>query len=98
VLAFCIIENGRSCYFRQKWGCVAIDHRPEIRTPHPTYVSLHRSHSWISSGDPLYSWHTKIVFMSTQVKHHTSICHIVSQNKIKTMENLAKLSERTLQT
>jgi hypothetical protein len=25
-------------YFRQKWGCVAIDHRPEARTPHPTYV------------------------------------------------------------
>jgi hypothetical protein len=33
------------------------------------------------------------VFMSTQVKHHTSIYHIVSQNKIKTMENLAKLRE-----
>jgi hypothetical protein len=27
-------------YFRQKWGCVAIDHRPEDRKPHPTYVSL----------------------------------------------------------
>jgi hypothetical protein len=40
VLAFDIIENGRSCYFRQKWGCVAIDHRPERRTPDPTYVSL----------------------------------------------------------
>jgi hypothetical protein len=40
VLAFGIIENGRSCYFRQKWGCVAIDHRPERRTPDPTYVSL----------------------------------------------------------
>jgi hypothetical protein len=101
VLAFCIIENGRSCYFRQKWGlcghwsltngsytshhicflnhkshssisrrdhffvkksvgvslgyywkwsfmatfdknggCVAIDHWPESRSPHPTYVSL----------------------------------------------------------
>jgi hypothetical protein len=38
------------------------------------------------------------VFMSTQVKHHTSIYHMVSQNKIKTMENLAKLSERTVQT
>jgi hypothetical protein len=31
--------------------------------------------------------------MSTQVKHNTSICHIVSQNKITTMENLAKLCE-----
>jgi hypothetical protein len=37
------------------------------------------------------------VFMSTQVKHHTSLCHIVSQNKIKTMENLAKSRERTVQ-
>jgi hypothetical protein len=26
-------------YFRQK-SCVAIDHRPEARTPHPTYVFL----------------------------------------------------------
>jgi hypothetical protein len=38
------------------------------------------------------------VFMSTKVKHHTSICQIVSQNKIKTMKNLAKLRERTIQT
>jgi hypothetical protein len=38
------------------------------------------------------------VFMFTHVKHHTSICHIISQNKIKTMENLAKLRERTVQT
>jgi hypothetical protein len=35
-----IIENGRACYFRQNGGCVAIDHRPVSRTPHPTYVSL----------------------------------------------------------
>jgi hypothetical protein len=27
-------------YFRKNGGCVAIDHRPEARTPHPTYVSL----------------------------------------------------------
>jgi hypothetical protein len=26
LLAFGIIENDRSCYFRQKWGCVAVDH------------------------------------------------------------------------
>jgi hypothetical protein len=26
VLAFSIIENGRSCYFRQNGGCVAIGH------------------------------------------------------------------------
>jgi hypothetical protein len=25
--------------FLTKWGCVAIDHRPEARTPHPTYAS-----------------------------------------------------------
>jgi hypothetical protein len=39
VLTFRIIENGRSCYFRLKWGCVAIDHRPEAPTSHLTYVS-----------------------------------------------------------
>jgi hypothetical protein len=26
--------------FERNGGCVAIDHRPEARTPHPTYVSL----------------------------------------------------------
>jgi hypothetical protein len=26
VLAFSIIENGRSCYFDKNGGCVAIDH------------------------------------------------------------------------
>jgi hypothetical protein len=26
--------------FDKNGGCVAIDHRPETRTPHPTYVSL----------------------------------------------------------
>jgi hypothetical protein len=26
--------------FDKNGGCVAIDHRPEARTPHPTYVSL----------------------------------------------------------
>jgi hypothetical protein len=40
VLALCIIENGRSWLFSIKMGGVAIDHRPEARTPHPTYVSL----------------------------------------------------------
>jgi hypothetical protein len=38
VLAFDIIGNGRSCYFRQNKGCLAFDHRTEVRTPHPTYV------------------------------------------------------------
>jgi hypothetical protein len=36
--------------------------------------------------------------MSTQVKHHTSIFHIISQNKINTMQNLARLRERSVQT
>jgi hypothetical protein len=27
-------------YFRQNGRCVAIDHQPEARTPHPTYVSF----------------------------------------------------------
>jgi hypothetical protein len=39
VLAFGIIENGRSWLF-SNGGCVAIDHRTEARTPRPTYVSL----------------------------------------------------------
>jgi hypothetical protein len=26
--------------FNKNGGCVAIDHRPLARTPHPTYVSL----------------------------------------------------------
>jgi hypothetical protein len=39
VLAFSIIENGHSWLFSTKnGGCVAIDHRPEARKPHPTYV------------------------------------------------------------
>jgi hypothetical protein len=40
VLAFSIIEKVVHGYFRQNGGCVAINHRPEARTPHPTYVSL----------------------------------------------------------
>jgi hypothetical protein len=28
--------------FDKNGGCVPIDHRPEARTPHPTYVSLPR--------------------------------------------------------
>jgi hypothetical protein len=37
--------------FDKNGGCVAIDHRPEARTPRSTYVSLHISHSWIYGGD-----------------------------------------------
>jgi hypothetical protein len=38
-------------YFRQNGGCVAIDYRPEARTPHPHMFPCHRSHSWIYGGD-----------------------------------------------
>jgi hypothetical protein len=38
-------------YFRQNGVCVAIDHRPEARTPHPHMFPFRRSHSWISGGD-----------------------------------------------
>jgi hypothetical protein len=40
VLTFGIIENGRTWLFSTNGGCLAINHRPEARTPHPTYVSL----------------------------------------------------------
>src|SRR5688572_7243047 len=48
VLASSIIENGRSWLFSRSLmaifikngGCVAIDHRPDAHTPHPTYGSL----------------------------------------------------------
>jgi hypothetical protein len=41
VLAFGIIEKWSfMAMFDKNGGCVAIDHRPEARTPHPTYVSL----------------------------------------------------------
>jgi hypothetical protein len=37
--------------FDKNGGCVAIDHRLEARTPHPTYVSLPYITSRISGGD-----------------------------------------------
>jgi hypothetical protein len=37
--------------FDKKWGCVAIDHRPEAHKPHPHMFSCQRSHSCISGGD-----------------------------------------------
>jgi hypothetical protein len=52
VLAFCIIENGRSWLFSTKMGVVW----PliiELRLVHltPQMFPCHRSHSWISGGD-----------------------------------------------
>jgi hypothetical protein len=52
VLAFGVIENGRSWLFSTKMGVVwpfIIDHRLLHLTPH--MFPCHRSHSWISSGD-----------------------------------------------
>jgi hypothetical protein len=37
--------------FDKNGDCVAIDHRPEARTPHPHMFPCYRSHSWISGGD-----------------------------------------------
>jgi hypothetical protein len=52
VLAFSVIENGRSWLFSTKLGVVwplIIDQRLVHFTPH--MFSCHRSHSWISKGD-----------------------------------------------
>jgi hypothetical protein len=52
VLAFGIIENGRSWLFSTKMGVVwpiIIDQRLIHLTPH--MFPFHRSHSWISGGD-----------------------------------------------
>jgi hypothetical protein len=52
VLAFGIIENGRSWLFSSKMGVVwpfIINQRLVHLTPH--MLPCHRSHSWISSGD-----------------------------------------------
>jgi hypothetical protein len=52
VLAFSIIENGRSWLFSTKIGVVwplIIDQRLVHLTPH--MFPCHRSHSWISGGD-----------------------------------------------
>jgi hypothetical protein len=51
VLAFGIIENGRSWLFSKKMAVawpLMIDHRPIHLTPH--MFPCHRSHSWISGG------------------------------------------------
>jgi hypothetical protein len=52
VLAFGIIENGRSRLFSTKMGVVSpliIDQRLVHLTPH--MFPCHRSHSWIFGGD-----------------------------------------------
>jgi hypothetical protein len=52
VLAFGIIENGRSWLFPTKMGVVwpfVINQRLVHLTPH--LFPFHRSHSWISGGD-----------------------------------------------
>jgi hypothetical protein len=52
VLAFGIIENGRSWLFSTKMGVLwplIIDQRLVHLTPH--MCPFHRSHSWISAGN-----------------------------------------------
>jgi hypothetical protein len=52
VLAFSVIENGRSWLFSTKMGVVwpfIIDQMLVHLTPH--MFPCHRSHSWISGGD-----------------------------------------------
>jgi hypothetical protein len=52
VLAFSVIENGRSWLFSKEMGVVwpfIIDQRLVQFTPH--MFTCHRSHSWISGGD-----------------------------------------------
>jgi hypothetical protein len=51
VLAFGIIEMVVHDVFNKNSGCVAFDHQPEARTPHPLMFPRHRSHSLISGGD-----------------------------------------------
>jgi hypothetical protein len=52
VLAFSVIENGRSCLFSTKMGVVwqlIVDQTLVHLTPH--MFPCHRSHSWIYGGD-----------------------------------------------
>jgi hypothetical protein len=51
VLALDIIENGHSWPFSTKMGLSDNLSLTEAHSPHPTYVSCHKSHSWISGGD-----------------------------------------------
>ena len=51
VLDFGIIEIVVHAIFDKNRGCVAFDHRPEARAPHPYMFPCHGSHSWISGGD-----------------------------------------------
>jgi hypothetical protein len=44
---------GVHAIFDKNGGCVAIDHRPEARTPDPTFP-CHRSHSSITGGDHFF--------------------------------------------
>jgi hypothetical protein len=40
MLALVLLKMVVDVIFGKNKGCVAIDHRPEARTPHPTYVSF----------------------------------------------------------
>jgi hypothetical protein len=62
VLAFGIIENGRSWLFSTKNGCcVAIDHRQSIVNLTRHMFPCHRSYSWISGGVHFLVKNTKVL-------------------------------------
>jgi hypothetical protein len=69
VLAFGIIENGRSWLFSAKWGVVwplIIDQRLVHLTPH--MFPCHRSHSWISGGD--HCWRLALKCYELRARQH----------------------------
>jgi hypothetical protein len=50
--------------FDKNGGCVAIDHIPEARTPHPHMFTCHRSHSWISGGEHFLVQNSEVLAFS----------------------------------
>jgi hypothetical protein len=51
VLAFGIIENGRSWLFSTRWGLWTLIIDQRLIHLSPNMFPCHRSHSWISDGD-----------------------------------------------
>jgi hypothetical protein len=74
VLAFGIIENGRSWLFSTKKGDVwqlIIDQRLVHLTPH--MFPCHRSHSWISGGDHFYGKNPNVLAFGIIENGHSSL-------------------------
>jgi hypothetical protein len=54
VLSFRIFEKWLfMAIFDKNGGCVAINHRPGARTPHPHKFPCHMSYSWIFGGESI---------------------------------------------